>query len=57
VSKPDFRISKKAGQTKIQQLVHSITEAIESGKLNEGDSLASVNQLKQRKWFFPRYGF
>jgi DNA-binding transcriptional regulator YhcF (GntR family) len=51
VSKPDFGISKKAGQTKIQQLVHSVTEAIESGKLNEGDSLPSVNQLSSESGF------
>jgi DNA-binding transcriptional regulator YhcF (GntR family) len=44
-------IRKKAGQSKIQQLVHSITEAIESGKLNEGDSLPSVNQLSSESGF------
>ena len=46
-----FRILEKAGQTKIQQLVHSICEAIESGKLNEGDSLLSVNQLSSESGF------
>lgn len=42
-----FRISEKAGQTKIQQLVHSISEAITSGKLKEGETLPSVNQLSE----------
>jgi DNA-binding transcriptional regulator YhcF (GntR family) len=51
VSKPDFRISVKAGQTKIQQLVHSVAEAIESGNLKEGEVLPSVNQLSTETGF------
>lgn len=43
-----FRISEKAGQTKIQQLVNSISEAITSGKLKEGETLPSVNQLSEQ---------
>lgn len=35
----------KGGKTKIQQLVHAISEAIVSGQLNEGDALPSVNRL------------
>jgi len=42
-----FRISEKAGQTKIQQLVLSISEAITSGKLKVGETLPSVNQLSE----------
>lgn len=50
---PQFPLKKtdRSGQSKIQQLVHSITEAIESGKLNEGDSLPSVNQLSSESGF------
>jgi DNA-binding transcriptional regulator YhcF (GntR family) len=51
VPKSFFRISEKAGQTKIQQLVHSIAEAIGSGKLKEGDSLPSVNHLSAETGF------
>jgi len=47
VSDLPFRISEKAGQTKIQQLVHSISEAITSGKLKVGETLPSVNQLSE----------
>ena len=46
-----FRISEKAGQTKIQQLVHSISEAITSGQLKEGETLPSVNQLSEQTGF------
>jgi DNA-binding transcriptional regulator YhcF (GntR family) len=41
----DLHISETAGQTKLQQLVHSITEAISNGILKNGDTLPSVNQL------------
>jgi DNA-binding transcriptional regulator YhcF (GntR family) len=40
-----FEIAFLSGQTKIQQLVHSITEAIVTGKLKKGDFLPSVNQM------------
>ncbi len=40
-----------AGQTKLQQLVHSITEAINTGVLKVGDALPSVNQLSSESGF------
>jgi len=46
-----IKIDDVAGQTKLQQLVHSITEAIANGKLKEGDSLPSVNQMRQDSGF------
>ncbi len=39
------------GQTKIQQLVHSITLAINTGTLQVGDALPSVNQLSSESGF------
>ncbi len=39
------------GQTKLQQLVHSISEAIGNGKLKVGDVLPSVNQLSSESGF------
>jgi len=49
----DFQlnINETAGQTKVQQLVHSITEAISTGKLTVGDILPSVNQLSSESGF------
>jgi DNA-binding transcriptional regulator YhcF (GntR family) len=38
-------------QTKLQQLVHSITEAISNGQLKVGDVLPSVNQLSTESGF------
>ncbi len=46
-----FEILETAGQTKLQQLVHSITEAISNGELKEGDLLPSVNQLSAKSGF------
>ena len=46
-----FNIPEKAGQTKVQQLVHSITEAISMGQLKVGDLLPSVNQLSKESGF------
>ncbi|HKI88952.1 MAG TPA: GntR family transcriptional regulator [Draconibacterium sp.] len=46
-----FNIPETAGQTKVQQLVHSITEAISMGKLKVGDLLPSVNQLSKESGF------
>ena len=46
-----FKISESTGQTKLQQLVHSITEAVNTGKLKIGDSLPSVNQLSSESGF------
>ncbi len=46
-----LNINTDAGQTKLQQLVHSITEAISNGKLKVGDTLPSVNQLSAESGF------
>ncbi len=46
-----FNIDKSTGQTKIQQLVHSITEAVNTGNLKIGDSLPSINQLSNETGF------
>ncbi len=46
-----FKILESAGQTKLQQLVHSITEAISNGQLKSGDLLPSVNQLSAESGF------
>ncbi len=46
-----FNINESAGQTKLQQLVNSIAEAISAGKLKEGDVLPSVNQLSNESGF------
>jgi DNA-binding transcriptional regulator YhcF (GntR family) len=47
----ELHINESSGQTKIQQLVHSITEAISNGMLKEGDELPSVNQLSNQSGF------
>lgn len=46
-----IKISETAGQTKLQQLVHAITEAIGKGDLKNGDPLPSVNQLSNESGF------
>ena len=46
-----INIDESAGQTKLQQLVHSITEAISNGKLKVGEALPSVNQLSSESGF------
>lgn len=46
-----LNINGAAGQTKLQQLVHSFTEAISNGMLKVGDSLPSVNQLSKESGF------
>lgn len=46
-----IKIVETAGQTKLQQLVHSITEAIANGALKAGDKLPSVNQLSSKAGF------
>jgi len=51
VSAIPFNINESAGQTKLQQLVNSIAEAISAGKLKEGDVLPSVNQLSNESGF------
>lgn len=46
-----LNINGAAGQTKLQQLVYSFTEAISNGMLKVGDSLPSVNQLSKESGF------
>ena len=46
-----FKIEDNSGQTKLQQLVHSITAAIANGSLKAGDKLSSVNQLSNDTGF------
>ncbi|WP_299580648.1 GntR family transcriptional regulator [uncultured Sunxiuqinia sp.] len=42
-----FKLDESSSQTKMQQLIHAINEAISSGVLNEGDFLPSVNKLSR----------
>ena len=42
-----FSIDEGSAQTKIQQLLHAVNEAISNGVLREGDFLPSVNQLSK----------
>lgn len=42
-----FQIDEGSTQTKIQQLLHAVTEAISNGELKEGDFLPSVNQMSK----------
>jgi DNA-binding transcriptional regulator YhcF (GntR family) len=51
LSNLQFNIKETAGQTKLQQLVHSITEAIGEGRLRVGDVLPSVNQMSAESGF------
>jgi len=51
MSKFVFKIAESTGQTKLQQLVHAITEAINTGVLKVGDVLPSVNQLSLESGF------
>lgn len=46
-----LNFNESAGQTKVQQLVYSITEAISAGKLKTGDALPSINQLSNETGF------
>ncbi|MFW6289693.1 MAG: GntR family transcriptional regulator [Mariniphaga sp.] len=46
-----FKIPEKAGQTKIQQVIHAISEAIANGRLKEGETLPSVNRLSRDTGF------
>ncbi len=49
----DFQINidSARGQTKLQQLVHSISEAVSNGSFKMGDGLPSVNQLSSESGF------
>ncbi len=51
MAKIKLKINEQAGQTKVQQLVHSITEAISNKMLKSGDPLPSVNQLSNDSGF------
>ena len=51
MSKFIYKIAESTGQTKLQQLVHAITEAINTGVLKVGDVLPSVNQLSLESGF------
>jgi DNA-binding transcriptional regulator YhcF (GntR family) len=42
-----FQLDHSSSQTKIQQLIHAVTEAISDGVLKEGDFLPSVNKLSR----------
>lgn len=42
-----FKPDEASSQTKLQQLIHAVTEAISLGILKEGDFLPSVNQLNK----------
>lgn len=42
-----FKFDESSSQTKLQQLIHAVTEAIHLGVLKEGDFLPSVNQLNR----------
>ena len=42
-----FKIDEGSSQTKLQQLIHAVSEAINLGVLKEGDFLPSVNQLSK----------
>jgi DNA-binding transcriptional regulator YhcF (GntR family) len=42
-----FKFDATSSQTKLQQLIHAVTEAIHLGILKEGDFLPSVNQLNK----------
>jgi len=42
-----FKFDQGSSQTKLQQLIHAVSEAINLGILKEGDFLPSVNQLNK----------
>ncbi|MGD9558038.1 MAG: substrate-binding domain-containing protein [Mangrovibacterium sp.] len=42
-----FKVDPVSSQTKLQQLIHAVNEAISNGVLKEGDFLPSVNQLSR----------
>jgi DNA-binding transcriptional regulator YhcF (GntR family) len=47
MEKFDFKLDEGSSQTKLQQLIHAVSEAINLGILKEGDFLPSVNQLSK----------
>lgn len=42
-----FTIDKTSNLTKVQQLIHAVTQAVATGQLKEGDFLPSVNRLNK----------
>ena len=42
-----FKFDESSSQTKLQQLIHAVSEAINLGILKEGDFLPSVNQMNK----------
>lgn len=48
---PSLKIPEKAGQTKVQQVVNAIAEAIANGRLKVGETLPSVNGLSAQTGF------
>ena len=51
MAKLPFQISETMGQTKLQQLISAITEAVGNGHLKMGDALPSVNLLSKEIGF------
>src|SRR5690554_560668 len=51
MSEIKFKIGHKAGQTKIQQLVNAVTEAITNNQLQVGSVLPSINQMSRQGGF------
>ena len=47
MEKFSFKPDESSSQTKLQQLIHAVTEAINLGTLKEGDFLPSVNQMNK----------
>lgn len=47
MTKFEFKFDATSTQTKMQQLIHAVTEAINLGVLKEGDFLPSVNQMNK----------
>jgi len=47
MEKFSFKFDETSPQTKLQQLIHSVSEAINLGVLKEGDFLPSVNQMNR----------
>lgn len=48
MEKFSFKYDELSSQTKLQQLIHAVSEAINLGVLKEGDFLPSVNQLNKK---------
>ncbi|MCL3782110.1 GntR family transcriptional regulator [Prolixibacteraceae bacterium JC049] len=42
-----FQLNESSNLTKVQQLIHAVTQAVATGQLKEGDFLPSVNKLNK----------